>query len=137
MSPVASASAESAAVESLPTKDPYKEFNRAVKTFLREIMARLPHVPEIKVAFATYKLLKTVNRKTPRGMFERLIGPGGHQHIFDRDVAYFMRPDIDCDSALSGLREAAKREWGGLEPESQEAAWQHMHVMAVLSQRCA
>ena len=51
-------------------------------------------------------------------------------------MAEYAACNGDYDAALAGLRDAAKREWGGLEAQSQDAAWLHMHRMAVLSQRC-
>lgn len=116
--------------------DAYKDFNRAVKGFLRDLMARFPGVPEFKLAFVSYKLLKTLGRKRPVGIFDRLIvGDEGAARVMAKDEAYFARPDIDADDVLAGLRAAAAREWSGLEPESKDAVWRHLQVMTVLARK--
>jgi hypothetical protein len=116
--------------------DAYKDFNRAVKGFLRDLIARFPGVSEFKLVFVSYKLLKTVGRKKPMAVFDRIFqGDEAAARVMAKDETYFMRTDLDVDDVLSGLRQAAAREWGALEQESKDAVWRHLQVMVVLSHK--
>jgi hypothetical protein len=111
----------------------FKAFNHAIKTFLRELMTRFPDIPELKLTFAGYKVLKTVNKKSPCTVFMRLITEEGVPFVLKKDDSYFMRPNLDIDPCLRGIAIAATREWSKLEPVSKEAIWQHMSLMCLLA----
>jgi hypothetical protein len=112
----------------------FKEFNHALKTFLRDLVARFPHVPELRLVLVSYKLLKTLGARRPIQVFDRMVGGEvGAQRVLERDEAYFTRADLDVDDVLSGFCAAVAREWRAIDADSKDAIWRHMQVLVVLA----
>lgn len=114
--------------------DCYREFNKALKFFMRELMRLHPDVCELKLMFSLYKMMKTVNRKSPQRYFQELIEPHADD-LLKNNVSYFLSNDFD-DPASSRIISKLKQEYQLMSEENKETVWKHMIVLYHLSVKC-
>lgn len=115
--------------------DCYREFNKALKFFMRELMKIHPDVGELKLMFSLYKVMKTVNRKSPQRYFQELIEPHADD-LIKKNVNYFLSSDFD-DPASSKIISRFKKEYVLMSDENKETVWKHMVVLYHLSLKCS
>jgi hypothetical protein len=114
--------------------DIYKEFNHNLKFFMRELMKVFPQVSEIKLMFALYKLMKTVNKKSPQQYFHSLVDVHSKELLL-KDINYFLSKDFD-DPQVTKILEPLKREYVLLDVENQDMIWKHLVVLYHMSIKC-
>jgi hypothetical protein len=116
--------------------DEYKNFNKALKVFIRSTIESFPDLIEFKIALVVYKMLKTINKKKPFKLTFKIIEP--HQEaILNKDEAYFMTNRVDfVDPQLQPIFKAVEKSWCTFSPENKEAIWQHLQVLVLLGRKC-
>lgn len=114
--------------------DPYKEFNHALKFFMRELMKVFPDVSELKLMFGMYKMMKTLGRKRPQKYFQELV-QDHYKELLARDATYFLSMD-PVDPTLKKIIVPLKGGYERLDAENQDAIWQHMTALYFLSSKC-
>lgn len=115
--------------------DNYIAFNKALKTFLRETSYAFPHIKEIKLSIALYKMLKTINKKRPCRFFTSVVEKC-QEPILSKDEEFFYKTDIECPEPLKGLFAVVQREWFSLSPEQKDVFWRHLILLVLLSRKC-
>lgn len=114
--------------------DPYKEFNHALKFFMRELMKVFPDVGDLKMLFSLYKMMKTISRKKPQRYFQDLLD--GHQsELLSKNVDYFLSIQ-PADATLRKIMGPLKHAYASIDDENKEVIWQHMIALYFLSCKC-
>jgi hypothetical protein len=94
-----------------PKTQAYKEFNRTVKTFLREMIQVFPEVRELRMALMLYKLMKTISVKRPQKIFNELIAANHSKDIIDGNFDVFLTDNFtypEAHDVCEGLKKAFK-----------------------------
>jgi hypothetical protein len=114
----------------------YKNFNRALKTYIRSLKKEFPHVCELAVIYRGFKIGKTLNKQLPQIGFSRFVGmPYGRYIEQKRD--FFMDPDfVFKERILAFVHNAMKREWMTLDEKQKSHHWDVINNLLVLSSLC-
>lgn len=114
----------------------YIAFNKALKNFIKCSMESFPDVIELKLLFATYKMMKTINKKKPYRFFHSMT-EHCQDAILAKDEDYFTNNGIDCyDQTVLNVINVAKGRWDKLDQDSKNAVWAHLQVLVLLSRKC-
>ena len=119
---------------------PYKTFNKAFKGLLKDLKRTFPTMAELKIMYAGYKLLKSLNKKMVvnvwRDVIEDLYGDKVKLH----DDTFFVDPAFRPSEVLSPMYAAIVpnlvETWKHLDNENKQAIWLHVDVLLALSQKC-
>ena len=117
-------------------KNPYKEFNLALKTYIREIMGMYPDMQEVKTMHTVYKLSKSINRKLPQALYNRFIAEPYQDAIISREE-FFMRSDFSMQTEfMNSVIPFIQGAWSQMDDASKEANWQHMSLLIAINREC-
>ena len=120
--------------------DPFRAFNQCLKRFIGHFRDVLP--PQQRgfttAARATYKVLKSVNRKLPRHVFRQSLEEPHGARLRAMDEAYFFSGVAysDLPPVIRGLVADFTKAWMSLEPEARRRSWRFVHELMDLSQAC-
>lgn len=117
------------------TLDCYKEFNGALKFFMRELVRLYPDIAELKLMLFLYKTMKTVSKKSPQKYFHGLIEEHS-EDLLKRNMSFFMGKEFD-DPVSTKVITRFKKEYELMSEENKEMVWKHMVVLYHLSVKCA
>lgn len=118
--------------------NPYKNFNKAFKMFVRDLMRAYPNHSEFKLMHTGYKMIKTVNKRLVHSLFKSTMKPY-YEQILKKDDSFFLTPDFTIPDDFSAIYKAMVPIFIRLWKESEtnrEAVWNHMHVLIALSKKC-
>lgn len=113
----------------------YKNFNKALKFFMRELMSMYPNMPELKLMFSFYKVMKTVNKKAPEKYFYDLVAPY-HNDLLKKNLECFMKEDIVEDPTIKKMLGPLKEEYQKMKPENKDMIYNHIILLYKLSLIC-
>lgn len=113
----------------------YKNFNKALKFFMRELISMYPHMPELKLMFSFYKIMKTVSKKAPQKYFQELVAPH-HTDLVNKNLECFMREDIVEDPTIRKMLGPLKQEYHKMNQENKDMIYNHIIVLYKLSLIC-
>jgi hypothetical protein len=121
------------------SKNPYKNFNKAFKVFIRDLMRSYPDQSEFKLMHTGYKLLKTVNKKLPNQLFKSTFD-SYYENIRRKDDSFFMSHEFSIPDDFGMIYRAMVpvfiNMWKGADANTREAVWQHMNHLYDLSIKC-
>lgn len=112
---------------------PYKDFNKVIKEFFREIQVMFPNVPEAKKPIFYYKLLKTINKRQPQKRFQQILGPYTMQ-IVERNESFFL--SSFSNAAVDDIIMDVRRLWGTMPDNHKNVVWDYMYRLINLSYIC-
>ena len=115
--------------------DVYKEFNHALKTLLRELIAAYPMVKELKPMLLLYKVMKTVNRKMPQKYFHQLIAEHHYNNIISKNYDFFISDDFN-DKEVSYIMSPLKNIFKTLTEDERTIIWEHMILLLSCNNKC-
>lgn len=114
----------------------FKAFNKALKDFIRCTMDSFPQYVELKLLLATYKMLKTINKKRPCRLFQNMT-ENCQDHILSKDEAFFQENGIQCpDASVQSVMQTMNNVWSQLDEQNKDAVWQHLQKLVLLSKKC-
>lgn len=113
----------------------YKEFNHTLKTFIREMIYRFPEVNELKLILGLYKMMKTINKKSPQKYFHMLIAEKHSNDIIKKNYEYFLSEEFD-DKEISYLLKPMKEKFKTITDEEKEIIWKHMIILLACNKNC-
>lgn len=113
---------------------PYKNFNKALKEFFRELPVMLPHCPEAKKPILYYKMLKTLNKRQPQKRFQLILGPYT-AFILQKDDSVFMSPTFNSE-AVGDIMGTIRTEWQRMTSDQKERIWTVLNQLVQLSYLC-
>lgn len=115
---------------------PYKNFNKALKEFFRELPVMLPHCSEAKKPIIYYKMLKTLNKRQPQKRFQQILGPYV-PFILNKDDSIFLSPDfhVHGDNGQD-MMSIVRTEWKTMTADQRERVWEALHNLVQLSHLC-
>lgn len=112
----------------------FKEFNKALKLFMRELIKVYPDISELKLMFSIYKMMKTINKKSPQRYFHELIAPHSDD-LLKKDMVFFLSKEFD-DAISSKIISRLKSEYYMMNEENKDMVWKHIVVLYHLSVKC-
>jgi hypothetical protein len=123
--------------------DPYKVFNQALKTFIRELISAFPDVKDFKTFLTLYKMAKSISRKSPQKIYQEVLVARYRTQVINEDPS-FMTIELFNDEHiplpmrilvkdLNCLRDC----WIQMKDDDRKSVWDHLKVLIVLSDKCA
>jgi hypothetical protein len=116
------------------TNQVYKDFNKQIKGFLKELIANFPHMDILKLVLTSFTILKKINKKMPHKMFNKYLACYEEQFL-KRDEAFFLS-DAFQSSFWPQLVDASKQQWVLLDQVNKNAIWDHFAALIGLNKRC-
>ena len=113
----------------------YKEFNRAVKSLIKDIMVAFPEAEMLKLVSCYFAILKRVNKKKPQAYFMKIIETPHGAHILNKNIDYFMSDQFQSPDWKS-LVTFIKTRLQTLDKSNKDKLNDHMLVLMALSKRC-
>lgn len=113
----------------------YKNFNKALKFFIRELIALYPNMPELKLMFSFFKVMKTVSKKSPQKHFHDLISPH-HTDLLNKKLDVFMNEDIVDDPVIKKMLIPLREEYIIMSQENKDMIYNHVILLYKLSLIC-
>lgn len=113
----------------------YKNFNKSLKFFMRELMSMYPNMPELKLMFSFYKIMKTVSKKSPQKYFYEMISPH-HNELINKNLGFFMSDDIVEDPVVKKMLGPLREEYLRMSQDNKDMIYNHIVVLYKLSLIC-
>lgn len=120
----------------------YIIFNKALKTFIRELIVTFPKHKEFSVMLMVYKMCKSISRKTPLKYFKEILLTPYRDYLIREDDAFFNNNlftksifPIHIQILLQDLDEICKI-WSQIDEENKKIIWQHIKILIVASDNC-
>ena len=115
---------------------PYKQFNQQLKTFFRECDKSFEDLLCFKVMLGAYKLLKSMNKTLPQKYWQQYVMIEHRKSIQERSDNSFFSPDFVPPPLYNNIVETLKNKWITLDNQTKSTIFDHMQVLAALSDRC-
>lgn len=115
-------------------EDPYKNFNKATKTFMKELISTYPDMTELKTLLVFFKMLKSVSKKSPQKLFVQLLSDH-YDDLLAKRWDYFLSDQFTYEPVKDVL-ERLKVVFRAMDDANRDIIWQHMVVLIGLSNRC-
>ena len=120
--------------------DGYKKFNKALKSFLKQLKKEFPHVSEFSKAYDLFYILRKVNPGKAQRIFHKNLG-SFQDYVINRNDEFFIKnhfnykqnSEFDVENLISTLRGL----WCSLDDDNKTAIWDHITVIVALSNNCA
>ena len=116
-------------------QDVWIEFNYVLKTFMRSLKETYPHMKEFGIMLGLYKIMKTLNKKTPQRYFQELIAEKYYDDLINKNFDVFLSDNFD-DKDLSYLVKPLKIQFKKLNEEEREVIWKHIIVLLACNKNC-
>ena len=114
--------------------DNYKEFNTALKFFIRECTRIYPHISELKLLMPLYKVMKTMNKKLPMKYYKELMDPHT-KNLLNKDLEFFLNYNYE-DPTVIRIVNALKAELHRTSEENKDMIWRHLIVLYKYTRQC-
>lgn len=115
--------------------DQYKNFNKALKMFIRSLIQAYPDFPEFKLFHTAYKMIKTVSKKQPYKIFMRMT-ESCQDKILAKDEAYFFATTLEVpESMLAKVYFNSGKKWLEFDQETKDAIWNHLIVLVGMARK--
>lgn len=113
----------------------YINFNKALKFFMRELISMYPTMPELKLMFSLYKVMKTVSKKTPQKYFHEAIAPH-HSELLNKNLEFLMKEELFDDPAVKKMIGPLRDEYEKMSKENKDMIYNHIVFLYKLSLIC-
>ena len=113
-----------------------KKFNKQLKIFIRGCITLCPESSDMKVMLVTYKLLKTVNIKSPYKIFSSMTCDC-EEPILQRDETYFCTHTVTCpEFSLLKLQEYMQEQWKNhLNDDVKNYIWDNLAILINIARK--
>jgi uncharacterized protein YbbC (DUF1343 family) len=118
-----------------------KRFNETAEEFCKDLVVTFPDVKEFKQMKSGLMLLKNINEKQPRDLFNKYVSDNFRQQIIETDESFFLTEihthnvvggeNSQWQSVISLLRSL----WGNLTDDNKQAIWKYFQVLIALNDR--
>jgi hypothetical protein len=125
-------------MDDLNSKNPYKNFNKATKMFIKDLMRSYPTIPEFKMILAGYKMIKSINKKLVHQMFVTTVEPYT-ENIKKRDDSFFtaeFKLPEDYSIVYKAMLPVFVNLWQVCDEVNREAVWTHLEYLLKKSEKC-
>lgn len=130
-----SSSLSSLSLEKEQRREVFKEFNRGLKKFIREMIEVYPEIKELKMMLAAYKVMKTLSYKRPQRVFNSLIADKHSADIINGNFDVFLDESFTYDG-FSDICEGLKKAFKGVDNANKQAIRDHMLALLYLNKKC-
>lgn len=113
----------------------YKDFNRATKLFIRELIANFPHIKEFKKMHLLYKIMKTVSKKSPSKYFYNMVVKDYADDLMNKNFDVFLSDEFDDPTVEAGIFATLKNEFRNLDDANRDAIWMHLVLLVTLCKK--
>jgi hypothetical protein len=120
-------------------------FNQKAEEFCKDLVSTFPEVNEFKQLKSGMLLLKTLDEKKPREVFNKFMTPQFREKLMTRDETFFMNEAhnhvVDVDgldiSQWETIVDLLRSLWVGLSDENKEVLWKYFQVLVTVSDKCS
>lgn len=122
--------------------EPYKDFNHAIKTFIRDLICAFPEVKDFKTFLSLYKMAKSITKKFPQSIFSDVLVSKYRIHVINEDPSFLTFELFNNDNIPVPMRLLVKdlnqlqNCWINMSDEDRKNVWNHLKVLIVLSDKC-
>lgn len=113
----------------------YKEFNRAVKAMIKDLLIAFPDADLLKLSSCYFAMLKRINKKKPQRYFYKVTEVPHGSSILERDIEYFKSDRFQSPDWRS-LVNWIKEKLCSMDKENVDRLFDHLLVLMALSKRC-
>lgn len=119
-----------------------KLFNDKADEFCRDLVNTFPEVAEFKKLKSGLLLLRNVDERKPRELFNNYVGSSFRQQILDKDESFFIN---EVQNHVQGGLDVSQWEkvvsllhslWSTLSDENKESIWKYFHVLIAINDKC-
>lgn len=117
-------------------------FNIKAEEFCKDLVLTFPEVNEFKQLKSGLLLLKNVDEKKPRDIFNNYVGANFKQHILNKDESFFLNEaqnhvqagvnTSQWEKVISLLRSL----WSTLNNDNKESIWKYFQVLIAVNDKC-
>jgi hypothetical protein len=118
-------------------------FNATAEEFCKDLVIAFPEVNEFKQLKSGLLLLKNVNEKQPRELFQKFVADHFRTEILNKDESFFLN-EVHNHNLLGGegsqwqtVLTLIRGLWGGLSTTNKDNIWKYFQVLLAINDRCA
>jgi protein gp37 len=120
-------------------------FNQKAEEFCKDLVSTFPEVNEFKQLKSAMLLLKNLDEKKPREIFNNFMTQQFREKVSTRDESFFMNEvhnhvvhvdGIDT-SQWENIVNLLRTLWVGLSVENKESIWKYFQVLIAVCDKCA
>lgn len=116
-------------------KTVYKQFNKAVKALIKELVAHFPDDDMMKLISCSFAIMKRLSKKKPQKYFFKVVeDPHGHA-IDKRDTNYFQS-DTFTSPSWPALVSFIKEKLRVIDRENLDKLFDHLAELIKCSKQC-
>lgn len=115
-------------------------FNETAEQFCKDLVSTFPEVNEFKQLKSGLMLLKNVNEKQPRELFQKYVASHFKDQIMSKDEHFIM--DLHNHEVLSGevsqwdtILDLLRPMWSTLSQDNKETIWKYFQVLIAINDR--
>lgn len=120
-------------------------FNQKAEEFCKDLVSTFPEVNEFKQLKSAMLLLKTLDEKKPREVFNKFMSTQFREKLMTKDESFFMNEAHNHVVEVDGLDisqwetivDLLRSLWVGLSDDNKESIWKYFQVLLTVSDRCA
>lgn len=120
---------------SIVDKSVFKEFNKAVKVFLKDLKTNFPHIEYFGLISCSFAIVKRLSKKKPQQYFYEVIEEPHGKYILDRNADYFMSDQFTSSFWVS-FTEFVKNQVRQLDNTNRQKLFDHLLVLIAWSKKC-
>lgn len=113
----------------------HKDFNRTLKTFIREMIHVFPEIKELRMVLMLYKLMKTISIKRPQKVFNELVAQPYSQDIIDGNFDVFLSDSFTYEECKD-LCDSLKRSFKEIDPENRQIIHNYLLALLACNKKC-
>lgn len=118
-------------------------FNDKAEEFCKDLVIAFPEVAEFKKLKSGLLLLKNVDERKPREIFNSYVGANFKQQILTKDESFFVN---EVQNHVQGGIDTSQWQkvislihdlWATLSNENKENIWKYFQVLIAINDKCA
>lgn len=119
-------------------------FNQKAEEFCRDLVSTFPEVSDFKQLKIALTLLKNLDEKKPREMFNMFVTDELKTYILQRNETFFLN-DFKDHMPSSAPVDASEWDrvidlirslWSGLDAANKDVIWKYFQVLIALNDKC-
>ena len=123
-------------------KEQYTIFNKAVKTFIRDLIITFPSCKEFTLFLVIYKMSKSISKKTPHRYFKEILLNNYREYLLNEDDTFFksaiferINLPIHIKLVVQELKGIYKL-WNEIDHANKKIIWSHIHGLIQKCDNC-
>lgn len=113
----------------------FKEFNKAAKGLIKDLLVHFPDEEYFKLISCTFAIVKRLSKKKPQQVFHELVEEPFGKEVLDRDIAFFTSERFHSNY-WPAFGDFIRKKLLELDQPNKQAVFDHLLVMIACSKKC-